>query len=181
MSQRDRDARAAMREAMRSDFRHSPNLAPGQTMASYVSAIAEQAWRVADAMQTERAKRERAEAPAPEHHACHAEIAAAMREGRDAGLREVREALRQAAVNPDDADDYEGLMAGVILVDGLLRTSPAPAPDVESLRAELAKLRVVAEAAEVLTKRGGIPGDDVPLWAPMLKALDAWAPGWRTR
>lgn len=78
---RDQDARAAMREVLR-------GLVTGDIDGPMSPAeMAHDAWNYADAMATERAKREAAEAPAPEHHACHAEIAAAMREGRDAGLR----------------------------------------------------------------------------------------------
>lgn len=113
-----------------------------------------------------------------------AEVEKARREGRDAGLREVREALRQEAVNPADADDYEGLMAGVVLIDGLLRTSPSPAPDVASLHAELAKLRAVAEAAARLQRwretDHGKNSEGVAVTSRLIGALDAALPNWRT-
>ena len=112
------------------------------------------------------------------------EVEKARREGRDAGLREVREALRQEAVNPADADDYEGLMAGVVLIDGLLRTSPSPAPDIASLQSDLAKLRAVAEAAARLQRwrhsdqvsyAEGEQSDDA-----LMATLDAALPNWRS-
>lgn len=160
MSQRDRDARAAMREILRAGLQ----LAKVADCAS----LAEMAWSVADAMATERRKREAAEAPAPEHHACHAEIAAAMREGRDAGMREARGQCEH----------------GLPVYGALAKDADRLTERLRAMADENAKLRAVAEAAARLQRwretDHGKNSEGVAVTSRLIGALDAALPNWRT-
>lgn len=188
MSQRDRDARAAMREILRAGLQ----LAKVADCAS----LAEMAWSVADAMATERRKREAAEAPTSWPHARdpaadlaramehlktarNEELEAARREGRDAGLREAADAFENQAHIPEWTRDE--ILWRIV---GLMTKATVSIPDVASLQAELAKLRAVAEAAAQLQrwrKSDDPVNEGMQADIGMTEALDAALPGWRTK
>lgn len=166
MSQRDRDARAAMAAIIKAGTASKwIDAADGSRALLYslppIEDITTKASIIADAMEAERRKRTKAEAPKPgvsdapitstelQHPVVLAAIEAARREGRDAGLRDAAEWFRR---------------------DGNPPTHPAP---------DLASLQAVAEAAVRLALWGGLP--KVPQWQPLINALDRAQPGWRSK
>lgn len=166
-TERDKDARAAMTRIMFSPF-------AGAVGVRTVDDVAREAWLYADAMEAERAKREtkalhddmdRADVVLTKE----SELAAARREGRDAGLREAVAMLRALGMTP-------ALYEVENLLDKAPAPAPAPAPDVAALRA-------VAEAALRVRRwshqlEGG--ADDDGREDALDAALQSWFPGWRT-
>ena len=171
--------------------------------------LAARSWMFADAMEAERAKRDQVEAPAvrdelpgEEHIGAgaspsrgarrDAELAAARREGRDAGLREAFSAaldiVRKQQWNVVEPGVFNALQEVRDRLWALLHATPAdPAPDVAALQAENAKLRAVAEAAAQHARWTGwpllsAPADAFhPVVAELLAAIDIALPGWRTK
>lgn len=184
MSARDKDARAAMREIMRSWH---------------------DAWGYADAMEAERAKREtpKVEPASPcdpaaaltralEHleTAKNEEVEKAHREGRDAGLREAVARLTEKA---NASGVFEGMLSPytIATVINEMITNAPPPPKVRAddavlniaLASENAKLRAVAEAAARLQRlRDSNRPDGIGEASLQLDgALGNWLPGWRTK
>ncbi len=205
MSTRDKDARAAMDTILW----HSLS---GEVDALSPVEVAHDAWLYADAMEAERAKRDKAEAPAvrdelpgEEHIGAgaspsrgarrDAELAAARREGRDAGLREAFSAaldiVRKQQWNVVEPGVFNALQEVRDRLWALLHATPAdPAPDVAALQAETAKLRAVAEAAASMGRTEivyeGMTGHNAAEARKsgviaLAAALDGAIPGWRTK
>lgn len=105
----------------------------------------------------------------------------ARREGRDAGLRNVRSAVMAEAA-AFMRDEPAGPMVSRIIdrIDKLIGMAP-PAPD--ALASENAKLRAVAEAAARLQRlRDSNRPDGIGEASLQLDgALGNWLPGWRTK
>lgn len=175
-SERDKDARTALRVVLRAVLTGDVDgpVTPAE--------LAQDVWNYADAMESERRKRTEAEAPmagdpddAEREQATrdardagwHAgELAAARREGRDAGLREALHIawMRDAEVVRDEIARR---------IDG---APPEKFPDVASLQA-------VAEAAAWLQrwrKSDGPVNEGMQADIAMTEALDRALPGWRT-
>lgn len=188
-TERDKDARAAMSAIVRAGSAarwNGTGVGEGTTF-SWPAAddVVRFATVVADAMEAERTRR--AGAPADPFF-----IGAAVT--CDCGAPNFCEPGRVGEVVAIDKDDprsvdmrYRGsttyhrtdkarLFTGRTPPDW--RDDTPPSPDLASLQAENAKLRAVAEAAATLALWGGVPR--VPQWQPLVNALDAALPGWRT-
>ncbi len=154
--------------------------------------IVSKSGEIADAMEAERKRRDQAEAPdAPMKERLafeaaanrDAELAAARREGRDAGLREVCQALQSDLHRTTTLEIYrKGLSAAIATVCDLMPKAPSTAPDIDALASETAKLRAVAEAAAAVQRGRHQDGlNDGPITARLTDALDAALPSWRTK
>ncbi len=176
MSARDKDARAAMDTILYS-------VLTGDTDPMTPADVAHDAWGYADAMAAERAKRDQADAtavrdelPGEEHIGAgaspsrgarrDAELDAARREGRDAGLRAVADECEQAIRDPElNSGNIPGLRLAIRMAARLSESPLAAPPKVKAddsvlsiaLASENAKLRAVAaESALICRGIGGM-------------------------